>query len=83
MPRDGSGASDNYVDPNQDSQVHGAGSDTNPELSHTKNVAPPPEPEKGAALEGLPASGGGSQGVGNTGQGGNKEPMVDIVTGEK
>lgn len=32
-------------------------------IQHTKKVAPPPPQEKGAGLEGLPASGGGSAGI--------------------
>ncbi|KAF2761406.1 hypothetical protein EJ05DRAFT_497956 [Pseudovirgaria hyperparasitica] len=62
MPRDGSGAADNAIDAGQ-TQVHGVGkSDAIPD--HTKtNVAPMPEPEKGAAIEGMDASGGGSAGI--------------------
>jgi len=81
MPRDGSGASDNVVEAGEN-LVHGAGENDAPSSAgvdrSSKAVAPPPE-EKGAALEGMGASGGGSSGahVGNTGQGGNKEAFVD------
>lgn len=42
------------------------------EVAGTKKAAPMPEPEKGAGLEGVPASGGSSQGLkqgSNVGQG--------------
>jgi hypothetical protein len=44
-----------------------------PHVARADKTAPPPEPEKGDGLEGLPASGGGSQGIAqgpNVGQGG-------------
>ncbi|KAF2813725.1 uncharacterized protein BDZ99DRAFT_379732 [Mytilinidion resinicola] len=78
MPRDGTGASDNAVEPTNNI-VHGASGDTS--LNRASKVAPLPEAEKGGALEGLNASGGGSvgkaQGKGNDS---NKEPLVDQVT---
>ncbi|KAF2115872.1 hypothetical protein BDV96DRAFT_646049 [Lophiotrema nucula] len=83
MPRQGDGSADNGPIETGENLIHGAGGDDT--LSRTKKVADPPEPEKGAALEGMNASGGGSAGVGNTGQGrhandSNKPPAVDQVT---
>ena len=58
MPRDGSGHSDNKVEKTHDI-VHGAkgGSEV---LERTEKVADVPEQQKGAALEGMNASGGGN-----------------------
>ncbi|ORY17798.1 hypothetical protein BCR34DRAFT_596670 [Clohesyomyces aquaticus] len=82
MPRQGDGSSDNG--PIEASNIiHGnSGDDT---LQHTKKVAEMPEIEKGEAIEGLNASGGGSAGIGNTGQGGhandsNKPAASDQVS---
>ncbi|KAL5405193.1 hypothetical protein PMIN04_012400, partial [Paraphaeosphaeria minitans] len=51
-------------------------------LQHTQKVAPAPEGEKGAAIAGLNASGGGSAGAsqGAHAQDGNKPPVVDQAT---
>ncbi|KAF1959649.1 hypothetical protein CC80DRAFT_439576, partial [Byssothecium circinans] len=57
MPRQGDGSSDNGpIEGNN--VIHGAGGDAT--LKHTQKVAPAPEGEKGEALPGLNASGGGS-----------------------
>ncbi|OCK85825.1 hypothetical protein K432DRAFT_399951 [Lepidopterella palustris CBS 459.81] len=84
MPRDGTGASDNAVEAGEN-LVHGTSGDTT--LSRASRVATPPAAEKGFALDGMNASGGGSVGIGgHTGQGKgndlNKSPVVDQVTGE-
>ncbi|KAF2444981.1 hypothetical protein P171DRAFT_431759 [Karstenula rhodostoma CBS 690.94] len=79
MPRNGDGSSDNGpIDAGE--IVHGASGDTT--LKHTQNVAPLPEGEKGAAIEGLNASGGGSAGTsqGAHANDSNKPPVVDQVT---
>jgi hypothetical protein len=51
-------------------------------LKHTQNVAPLPEGEKGEAIEGMNASGGGSAGTsqGAHANDSNKPPVVDQVT---
>ncbi|KZM27151.1 uncharacterized protein EKO05_0004680 [Ascochyta rabiei] len=60
MPRNGDGSSDNGPIEGQNI-VHGAG-DAPAQPEHAKNnIAPMPEIEKGAALEGLNASGGGNK----------------------
>ncbi|KAF1836491.1 hypothetical protein BDW02DRAFT_566921 [Decorospora gaudefroyi] len=68
MPRNGDGSSDNGPIEGQ-TAVHGNSGDAT--LEHTKNnVAPMPEIEKGEAIEGMNASGGGSATkTGQTGQG--------------
>ncbi|PVI06209.1 hypothetical protein DM02DRAFT_650112 [Periconia macrospinosa] len=59
MPRNGDGSSDNGPFPEAERPItHGNGPD--PRMQHTTKKAPPPEPEKGEALPGLPASGGGA-----------------------
>ncbi|KAF2191074.1 hypothetical protein K469DRAFT_558098 [Zopfia rhizophila CBS 207.26] len=83
MPRDGSGASDNGPIETGENLIHGASGDA--KLERTEKVAPPPDGEKGFAIEGMNASGGGSVGVkGHTGSGKgndpNKPPLVDQVT---
>ncbi|WYZ39545.1 hypothetical protein EsH8_III_001459 [Colletotrichum jinshuiense] len=73
MPRDGSGASDNAVEAGHNI-VHGAGVVKDSHVDRADKTAPLPEGEKGLALEGLPASGGQSQGLAkgpNVGQGGS------------
>ncbi|TKA26125.1 hypothetical protein B0A50_04621 [Salinomyces thailandicus] len=81
MPRDGSGASDNVVEAGEN-QVHGASGNDAPASSgvdKSSKAAPPPTAEKGDALEGMPASGGGSAGETLTGSGkGDKEPATDV-----
>ncbi|KAJ1326959.1 hypothetical protein MN608_08408 [Microdochium nivale] len=65
MPRDGSHAQ-NAPELGDDLHniVHGAGKEpTTDHVDRADKTAPMPEPEKGEALEGLPASGGGSQGL--------------------
>lgn len=83
MPRDGSGAGDNAEETGH-TIVHGAGEAgaTSSTVDRASKAAPAPQHEHGDALEGMAASGAGSSGahVGNTGQGGNKEPAVDQVT---
>ncbi|KAF2262648.1 hypothetical protein CC78DRAFT_534679 [Lojkania enalia] len=83
MPRQGDGSSDNGPIETGGNLIHGASGEAT--ISRANKVAEMPEPEKGAALDGMNASGGGSQGLGNTGQGGhandsNKPPVVDQVT---
>ncbi|KAF2657958.1 hypothetical protein K491DRAFT_690502 [Lophiostoma macrostomum CBS 122681] len=83
MPRNGDGSSDNGPIETGQNLVHGTDGDAT--LQRTKNVAEMPELEKGAALEGMNASGGGSQGLdGGSGKGAdsNKPPPVDQVTKE-
>jgi len=52
-------------------------------VDRANKAAPAPEPEKGGALEGFDASGGGSAGIGGqTGDGkGDLEPMANKTTG--
>ncbi|OCL03800.1 hypothetical protein AOQ84DRAFT_381246 [Glonium stellatum] len=81
MPRDGSGRSDNAIETGED-MVHGTQGE--PKIYRAERTATPPTEEKGQAIEGLNASGGGSQGLG-TGQGrhandSNKPPLVDELT---
>ncbi|KAF2241631.1 hypothetical protein BU26DRAFT_525134 [Trematosphaeria pertusa] len=84
MPRQGDGSSDNGPIETGENLIHGASGDAT--IKRAQKVAPMPEPEKGAALEGMNASGGGSVGIsGTTGQGrhandSNKPPVVDQVT---
>jgi len=68
MPRNGDNSSDNAIEAGENI-VHGATGDTS--LNRTSKTAPKPEHEKGGAIEGLGASGGGSVGV--SGKGGEKE----------
>lgn len=84
MPRNGDGSSDNGPF-EANNVIHGNSGDAT--LQHTKNnVAPMPEMEKGEALDGLNASGGGQfhkeppTGQGKAAVDGNKEPPVDQVT---
>lgn len=88
MPRDGSGASDNVVEPGQN-LTHGASGDDAPASSgvdRSSKAAPLPDHEKGDALEGMNASGAGSSGahIGNQGSGkGSEDVTTDRkVTGE-
>merc|ERR1711975_108057 len=73
MPRDGSGAADNVVEAGSN-LIHGAaagGSDA-PAASgvdRSNKAAAPPAPDKGDALEGMLASGGGSAGPTQSGSG--------------
>ncbi|KAL8386779.1 hypothetical protein RB595_010397 [Gaeumannomyces hyphopodioides] len=72
MPRDGSGRADNAVDENATPIIHGA-DQPGSNVDRSGKAAPPPEPEKGEAIEGMNASGGGSQGLAqgpSRGQGG-------------
>ena len=80
MPRNGDGSSDNGPIEAGDNLIHGAGGDAT--LKRTEKVAPMPEGEKGAAIEGLNASGGGSAGTnqGRHANDSNKPPLVDQVT---
>merc|ERR1711939_481233 len=87
MPRDGSGAGDNVVEPGNN-QVHGAaagGSDTAASgVDRSNKAAAPPAPEKGEALEGMPASGGGSAGPTLSGSGdGPIESTSDKIAKEQ
>ncbi|KAK0742083.1 hypothetical protein B0T21DRAFT_282846 [Apiosordaria backusii] len=61
MPRQGDGSSDNAIDLGHNI-IHGAGPEKTTHVARADRVAQPPEPEKGAALEGLPASGGSALG---------------------
>merc|ERR1711977_229224 len=88
MPRDGSGASDNVVEAGSN-LVHGAaagGSDA-PAASgvdRSNKAAAPPAPEKGDALEGMLASGGGSAGPTQSGGGdGPIESASDKIAKEQ
>ena len=73
MPRQGHGhIAHNAIDANVHPILHGAGEATPDEVARAKKAAPKPEPEKGAGLEGLPASGGTCQGL----------PKKDPKTGE-
>ncbi|KAK5017996.1 hypothetical protein BJ546DRAFT_1057066 [Cryomyces antarcticus] len=82
MPRHGSRASDNAIEAGK-TLIHGAGENDAPTSSgvdRSHKAAAPPPPEKGEAIEGLHASGGGSQAaeIGDTGQGkGEQEAFVD------
>ncbi|KAL1594139.1 hypothetical protein SLS59_008973 [Nothophoma quercina] len=61
MPRNGDGSSDNGPIEGQNI-VHGNSGDASAQPQHAKNnVAPAPELEKGGAIEGLNASGGGNK----------------------
>ncbi|KAJ8112050.1 hypothetical protein OPT61_g5495 [Boeremia exigua] len=60
MPRNGDGSSDNGPIEGQNI-VHGSGNAAGQPEHAKNNVAPAPELEKGAALEGLNASGGGNK----------------------
>ncbi|KAF2425276.1 hypothetical protein EJ08DRAFT_652193 [Tothia fuscella] len=75
MPRDGTGASDNKVEETHD-VIHGAGKEESSHVDRADKTAPMPEIEKGAAVEGLSGSGGGSQGLSTgpeAGQGGRRQ----------
>ncbi|QDS75490.1 hypothetical protein FKW77_004647 [Venturia effusa] len=62
MPRDGSGTADNATGPPGHDIIHGTGKEpTTDHVARADKTAPLPEPEKGAAIEGLPASGGGDK----------------------
>ncbi|KAJ4349809.1 uncharacterized protein N0V89_008428 [Didymosphaeria variabile] len=80
MPRQGDGSSDNGPIEAGENLIHGASGDTT--LKHAQKVAPLPEAEKGAAIEGMNASGGGSAGTnqGAHANDSNKPPIVDQVT---
>ncbi|KAK3063441.1 hypothetical protein LTS18_000358 [Coniosporium uncinatum] len=83
MPREGEGhVADNAVESGEN-LVHGAGKVSDSHVDRANKAAPPPEPEKGGALEGFDASGGGSTGIGGqTGDGkGDVEPMASKTTG--
>ncbi|KAF1933095.1 uncharacterized protein M421DRAFT_416681 [Didymella exigua CBS 183.55] len=60
MPRNGDGSSDNGPIEGQNI-VHGAGKPEAQPAHAKNNVAPAPELEKGGAIEGLGASGGGNK----------------------
>ncbi|KAK3070231.1 hypothetical protein LTR53_010804 [Teratosphaeriaceae sp. CCFEE 6253] len=81
MPRDGSGASDNAIEAGE-TKVHGAGSAPSDDpassgVDRSSKAAPAPEVEKGDAIEGLGASGGG-----NTTKGSGKGPLEPQVEKE-
>ncbi|PSR83963.1 hypothetical protein BD289DRAFT_273421 [Coniella lustricola] len=64
MPRQGEGhIAHNAVDADVPQITHGAGDAKPNEVAGTHKAAPMPEPEKGAGLDGMPASGGSSQGL--------------------
>ncbi|KAF2727960.1 hypothetical protein EJ04DRAFT_516925 [Polyplosphaeria fusca] len=79
MPRQGDGSSDNGPIEAGENLVHGTSGDTT--LERTKKVAEMPEQKKGAALEGMNASGGGSQGITHTdANDSNKNAAVNQAT---
>ncbi|KAJ4305142.1 hypothetical protein N0V90_000673 [Kalmusia sp. IMI 367209] len=82
MPRNGDGSSDNGPIEAGENLIHGASGDNQTTLKHAQKVAPLPEVEKGAAIEGMNASGGGSSGTsqGAHANDANKPPVVDQVT---
>ncbi|GAB7324108.1 hypothetical protein MBLNU13_g07493t1 [Cladosporium sp. NU13] len=63
MPRNGDGSSDNVVDNSAGSQVHGVGEDSS--VDRSNKAAPAPTLEKGEAIEGMDASGGGNKVAGS------------------
>jgi len=74
MPRNGDGHSDNSIESGHE-VIHGAGKETSSHVDRADNTAPMPEVEKGGAIEGLSASGGGSSGLSqgpDAGQGGRR-----------
>ncbi|KAK5128405.1 hypothetical protein LTR85_003073 [Meristemomyces frigidus] len=82
MPRNGDGSSDNVVEAGEN-LIHGAGAGENDAptssgVDRSSKAAPPPSTEKGEALEGMGASGGGASGPTLSGSGkGDKEAFVD------
>ncbi|CAJ2512460.1 Uu.00g054750.m01.CDS01 [Anthostomella pinea] len=77
MPRDGSGRSHNAPELTGETDhdiIHGAGNEPKDDhVARADKTAPMPEPEKGLALEGVPATAGQSQGLAegpDRGQGG-------------
>jgi len=58
MPRNGT-ESDNVVDTSAGNQVHGVGEDSS--IDRSNKAAPAPSLEKGEAIEGMNASGGGNK----------------------
>ncbi|KAL8351566.1 hypothetical protein RB601_000463 [Gaeumannomyces tritici] len=77
MPRDGTGKAHNAVDENATQIIHG---DDQPgsNIDRSGKAAPPPKPEQGEAIEGMKASGGGSQGLAkgpSRGQGGGSKAV--------
>lgn len=72
MPRQGSGHIAHNAVENGENLVHGSGEIKDTKVARADNTAPLPEHEKGAAIEGMNASGGQSQGLSkgpNVGQG--------------
>ncbi|KAL2262530.1 hypothetical protein VTK26DRAFT_1060 [Humicola hyalothermophila] len=64
MPRQGDGSADNAIDPGHNI-IHGAGQEQlSSRVNRADKAAPMPEPEKGAGIPGMNASGGQSQGRG-------------------
>ncbi|KAK5169808.1 uncharacterized protein LTR77_005786 [Saxophila tyrrhenica] len=81
MPRDGSGASDNVVEPGE-TLIHGAGKGENDApassgVDRSNKAAPPPDHEAGDAMKGMNASGGG-----NDVKGSGKGPIESSVDKE-
>lgn len=75
MPRDGGGRADNAVDEQTTQVIHGA-DQAGSNVDRSGKAAPLPEGEKGAAIEGMNASGGQSQGLAqgpSAGQGGGSK----------
>nr|POF13122.1 hypothetical protein CFP56_10270 [Quercus suber] len=68
MPRDGSGASDNAIEQGEN-LTHGVNAPADSSVDRSNKAAPAPEIEKGEALEGMNASGGGDGVAGNSGSG--------------
>ncbi|OAQ97408.1 hypothetical protein LLEC1_02669 [Akanthomyces lecanii] len=75
MPRNGDGSSHNGPFEKAGHNIaHGVGDAGTDKVDRADKTAPMPEPEKGAGLEGLNASGGQSQGIkkgDDVGQGGS------------
>ncbi|KAF6788501.1 hypothetical protein CSOJ01_14979 [Colletotrichum sojae] len=74
MPRDGTGRSDNAIEPGHNI-VHGAGDAKSAPVDRGHKAADPPEKVEGNAIPGMPASGGSSQGLArgpDVGQGGRR-----------
>ncbi|KAL1589297.1 hypothetical protein WHR41_02298 [Cladosporium halotolerans] len=67
MPRNGDGSADNVVDTGAGSQAHGvaANDPASSGVDRSNKAAAPPAPEKGGAIEGMNASGGGNTASGS------------------
>ncbi|KIW08044.1 uncharacterized protein PV09_00988 [Verruconis gallopava] len=73
MPRQGSGHISHNAEETGHDVIHGTGQDKSDHVDRADKTAPMPEHEKGSAIEGMNASGGGSSGISQgleAGQGG-------------